>query len=104
VHDLLVGEVAVGEDHFVDLEIADVLFEVLLVQDRNPLGVPFPGELGGVAAPGDIRDLGGGEGHDLILGASTVIGVEVVKVAPGGAQDQDTSKLHDMPLRWEATR
>jgi hypothetical protein len=47
VHDVTVRDVAVGEDHLVDVQVADELLEVLLGMDRDALGIAGPREPGG---------------------------------------------------------
>ncbi len=57
--------------------------------DRDAVGVERSGERGGVAAVVDARDLGGGEGDDLVVGVVAEHGVEVVEIATAGAHDDD---------------
>jgi hypothetical protein len=94
VHHGLVGEITVGENYFVDAAGLDQLLELALRVDRNALRVTRAGQRRGVAAPRDVRDLGGGEGHHLHSGVVPEGDVEVVEVAPGRAQDQDPAPKH----------
>ena len=89
VHDVLVGDVAVGEMDVVDLVGGDELVELGLGVDRDALGIELAGQGRGILAAFDVRDLGGGEGDDLVVGIVAEEGVEVVEVAPGGAHDDD---------------
>jgi len=87
VHDVLVGEVAVGQHDLVDLVVADDRRQLLLRQDRDAVGVVAAGQRGWVGAAGDPGDLGGGEGDHPGLRVVAEDGVEVVEVAPAGAHD-----------------
>ena len=72
-------------------------FEFLFLHDGNAVGIERPGQLGRVAASGDVGDLGGGKSHHLVLGIVTEQGVEIVKIAAGCAEDDNA--LHGfLPL------
>src|SRR6185295_1653992 len=65
-----------------------------LGDDRNALRVAAAGQRRRVAAIVDSGDLRRrGEGHDLVFGAAFEEHVEVVKIAPSGAHDDDSSWL-----------
>src|SRR5262249_55204778 len=51
-------------------------------------------QYGRVPPVGDPRDLGSGEGDDLILGIVTKIGVEGMKIPSGRPHDEDTLDYH----------
>ena len=89
VHDVGVGEVAVGEMDVVDLVVGDELVELGLGLDRDALGIELAGQDRGILAALDVRDLRRREGDDPVVGVVTEVGVEVVEVAPGGAHDDD---------------
>ena len=92
VHHVLVRDVGVGERHHVDPMGLDQLVQLLLGMDRDPVGIPRTGQLGGVAAPVDIRNLRGGEGDDLDVVAFLPVHVEVVEVAAGGPHDEHSGR------------
>ena len=99
VHDLLVADVAVGEDDGVDREVADQRLEVRLRADRDALGVALgAGELRRVAAVGDAGDLRGGEGDNLDGRVVPVHDVEVVEVTARGAHDEHAFGAHGRPF------
>ena len=89
------GEVAVGEDRAVDLEIADQPLQLGLRIDVDALGIERAGELFGVAAAVDSGNLRRSEADDLEVGVVAKEDVEVVKVAPSGAQNQDSFAMHE---------
>ncbi len=94
VHDELVGDVAVGEDDAVDLLAREDLLELLLGDDRDPLGVERAGQLRRVAPILDAGDLRRRDGDDLHRGVVAIDDVEVVEVAPGGPHDHDLQAVH----------
>ena len=85
VHHVLVRDVRVREHDLVRCVLGDDLLELGLGPDRDAHRIPVPGELVRVDAPLDVRDLGGREGDDLVLGGVAEEDVEVVEVAAGGA-------------------
>ena len=91
VHDLGVRHVAVGEHHLVDAPFAAERLQLGFIENGNALGVARSGQLRRVAAPGDAGDLRCGEGHHLERRIVAVDEVEVVEIAPGGAEDQDAA-------------
>jgi hypothetical protein len=95
VHHVLVGHVRVREDHLVDLALPHDSLQLGLGHDRDPVGVAVAGELGRVDAAVDVRNLGRREPHHLVLVAAAVDEVEVVEVAPCGADDEHASSGHD---------
>jgi hypothetical protein len=82
-----VGDVAVGEHHFVHAVLPTDRLELGLVDDGDALGIERTGQGRGVAAVGDTGDLGRGEGHHLGGGIVPIRDVEVVEVAAGGPHD-----------------
>ncbi len=98
VHDHFVGHVAVSKDHLVDLVLVDELLQLALVVNGNPLRIQLPRQLPGILLAGDVRDLGGGEGDHLVLGVVAEAGVEVMKIAPGGAHDQHANLVSHVVL------
>ncbi len=94
MHHGLVADVAVGEDDGVDVLVPDDRLEIRL----GPIGMPSsysgPTSSGGYRAIGNPRDLRRGEGDDLHTRIVAVHDVEVVKVAPGRAHDDDSPAVH----------
>ena len=90
VHHVLVGDVAVSEDHEIDLQLGDSLAELAFGVDRHAVGVEAAGELRGVEPALDVGDLSGGKCHDSIGRIVAVGDVEVVKIAAGCTHDENT--------------
>ena len=67
--------------------LSDERLELLLVEDRDPLRVQSASERSRVLAAVDVRDLRGGEGHDIVLLVVAVNRIEVVEVTSGRAHD-----------------
>ena len=105
VHDVLVGHVAVGEDHEVDLLVGEQVLQLGLGHDLNAVRIERPGQLHGIAAPGDARNLSGrGKRHDLDARVVAVDDVEVMEVAPSGPHDHHTSAIHGVPALPQSRR
>ena len=66
--------------------------------DRDAVRVQRTRQLGREAAALDARDLCRRERHDLHRFIVPVPGVEVVEVAPGGADDDDLASAHCCPF------
>ena len=94
MHHVLVRHVRVREHDLVDRPLAHDLLELGLREDRDPVGIRVAGELAGVDAAVDVRDLGRREGDDLDVVAAAVDDVEVVEVAARGARDHDPGRIH----------
>ena len=103
MHDVLVGDVRVGEVDLVDLPVGDQAGEAVLGDDRDPLWVARPGERWRVGAVVDAGNLGRREGDHLGLGLVAVDDVEVVEVPPSGPHDHHSSHRPDS-LGTAATR
>ena len=89
MHHVLVRHVGVREDDLVDVVLADQVGELGLRVDRNPLRVEVAGEERWIDAACDVRDLRRSERDDLVVVTPAIDDVEVVKVAAGGARDQN---------------
>ena len=83
------GDVGVGEHHLLGREPGDHLLQIVLVEHRDPVGVAGTGERGREAPVLDVRDLGRGESDDAAVGIVAIDEIEIVKIAPRGAQDHD---------------
>jgi len=86
MHQILMGNVAVGENDNVHTVIRNQTFEIFLFENRDPIGVQAPGQGRGITAPRDIRDLSGGKSNHLVVEILTKNNVEVVKVAACGSE------------------
>ena len=91
VHHVFVQNVTVREHDVIDLMLADELHQLLFRLDGDSLGIKMSGQLGRIASVIDVRNLGGGEGDDLVCGIVAIQDVEVVKIPPGGTHDEDFS-------------
>ena len=94
VHDGLVADVAVREDHDVHRLLFDDALEVRLRDDGDAVRVVLAGRSGWVAPGVDAGDLRGREGHHLHGGVSAEDDVEVVEVASRGAHDHYPGPFH----------
>ncbi len=88
VHHVVVRDIGVREDAEIDGLAGDDLFQLGLGQNRNALGILRSSDLCRIDAPADVRDLRRREADDAIIGVTAEISVEVVKIAPRGAQYQ----------------
>ena len=87
------GHVTVGERHLVDVVRRDELGQPGGIDDRDAVRVTRACEHGRVATSRDIRDLACRESHHLDARIVAVDGVEVVKIAPRRAHDDDPARL-----------
>jgi len=96
VHDLDVRQIGVRHAAFSNAVSLDQLIELALGMDRDAFRVQLARQLRRIAAIIDVRDLRCGEGHDPMAAVGAVDPVEIVKIAPGGAQDDRGDRF---PLR-----
>ena len=96
VHDNLMRHVAVGKDHLVDLQGLDQFDQVALRMDRDALRVLLAGQRSRVFALIDVRDLGGGESNDFVVGIIPEESVEIMEIAPCSAHDQCSDRCHSL--------
>ncbi len=92
VHDLAMGDVAVGENHLPDTMAGDQPRQLRFGENRNPLWVAAAGQFRRVEATGNIGDLRGGKSHHPDGGIVPIENIEIVKVAAGRAHDDE--RLH----------
>ena len=83
MHDLFVGDIAVGEDNLVDILGSAEFFELSFVDNGNPVWIQRSSQCGGIATAGYARDLGRREGDHLGFRVFTVHDIEIVEVAAG---------------------
>ena len=88
MHDILVGHIRIREDHLFHAVFFDQLWEVAFGVDGDALRVERSGQLGGIQATFDVRDLGGCESHDLVFLVPAEERIEVMEVAACGAHDE----------------
>ena len=94
VHDVLVRDVAVGEHDLIHGLGAAQRFQLRLLHDGNAARIERTRKRRRINPAGDARDLRGGERHDFSCGIVAVDHVEVVKIAAGGAHDDDPTAPH----------
>ncbi len=102
-HDVLIGDIAVREDGQIGACFREHALEIGLGFNGNPLRIQRSCQRRGIAATVDVGDLGGREGHHLIIGVIAEEDVEVVKIAPGGTHDHNLAGilLRHCSLLWE---
>src|SRR5208282_4126487 len=110
MHEVLVGNIAVGKDHCVNFVFGDQLFEILLFEDGNTFGIEMSGKFRRITASGDVGNLSGGEGDYVIIRIVAKPNVEIVEVSAGGTKNQNSlhryTSLKIVYLlfsRWTAT-
>jgi hypothetical protein len=81
------GHVAICKDHLINALALTDPFEVGLIFDRDAVGVVGPGKLHRISPPRDSRDLVGSKGHYSCKPHASKAGIEVVKIAPGCAEN-----------------
>ena len=107
VHHVDVGDVGVGEDHFIDLCLADQCDQLLLRHDRDPVRVQRASQGCGVGAIIDPGDLGRGERHHPTGGVVAEDRREDVEIPATGTHDHDVAHvaiLDHCPERMRASR
>ena len=68
MHQVLVGNVAVGKHHRANLILSDQFLDIFLFEDRNAIRIEASGKLRRIAAPRNIGDLSGRECDHLVVG------------------------------------
>jgi hypothetical protein len=92
VHDVFVRDVAIGEDDLFHAVLLDQIDELLFGADGDAARVQLASQLGRIEASLDIRDLGRGEGYDLIIFVAAKERVEIVEVT--------SCRAHNKSLDW----
>ena len=81
MHQVLVGDIAVGEHHRIHPFVDNQFFQVLLFKNRYPLRILQTAcQLRRVSAVCNVGDLRGGEGNYLVVGIVAKNYVEIMKV------------------------
>jgi len=96
VHHLLVRNVAVGEDDFIDVVRAAQCLELRLFDDRDAFGIEPARKRRRIAPIVDPGDLGGGEGDDFDRRVATIDGIKLWKSLP--AAPRMTTRRRRSPL------
>ncbi len=101
MHDVLVRDVRVGEDDVVDpSRWTTSSASLLLLDDRDAVGIERAGERRRIPPAGDAGDLGRRERDDLGARVVAVDGVEVVEVTARRAHDHDAASCLDSDPSW----
>ena len=91
MHHVLMRHVAIGK-HDLDRRMgAAKRFELALLDDRDAVRVERARERGGIAPAGNARDLRRRECHHLRRRVVAIHDIEVVEVASGRSDDDDTA-------------
>src|SRR4249919_2560220 len=94
MHEVYVGDVAIGKDHLVNGLFEDQLFEFLLRVDGNAVRVKGAAQRCRITTVLDSRDLSGGERHDFVFGIVTEADIESMKISASRAHNHDA-----LPIR-----
>ena len=95
LHHVLVGDVGIGEHRLVDLLTLEELLKLTFRHDGYALRIEYAGKIRRIPAVSDIGNLRSREGHNAHGGVISEYAIEVVKIAPCGAHDDDVFPCHD---------
>ena len=95
VHQVRIGDIAVGEHHSIDIFFGDDLLQIFFLKDGNAFWIEASGEFGWVVTARNIGDLSSGEGHHVIVKILAEYNIKVVKVAACGSKDKNS--FHSIP-------
>jgi len=100
MHDVLVRDIAVGEDHELDIPALYKIRQFMFSQDRDPVRIVFTRERRGILSALYVRYLCRRKGQDFVPWILTEKGIEVVKIPSGGSHDDrlDPLLIHIKPL------
>ena len=93
MHDLLMRQVAVGEDDLVDPSRAADRIEFRLFDNSDAIRIKSTGELRRIAAPRNSGDLSRREGDDLARRIIAKDHIIVMEIATRGAEDDDVPTM-----------
>ncbi len=94
MHEVLVGNIAVGKNDRVNGMLDDQLLQVFLFEDGNAFGIGRPGQFWRVTAVGNVGNLCGGECDYLIAGVVSKYYIEIMEVSACGPKNQELSHDH----------
>src|SRR5690606_17604144 len=89
-----VRHVAISENDLVNLVFPNQRFEFVFATDRDTARVERSCQLGRINPVLDTGNLCCRKGDDFITFIIPVVQIEVVKIAPSGAHDDDFTSLH----------
>jgi hypothetical protein len=95
MHDVLVRDVAIRENHLLDLMGFDQGLKLFFRMDGNSFGVEAPRKNGRVFSSLDIRDLSRGESDDPAIGIIAKNDIEIVEVSTRGSHDEHFQRHDD---------
>ena len=93
-HYLFIVKVAVGKNAGLYFQLPDQFTQLFLSINGNSFWIEFSRKFGRVSPSVYVRDLGCGEGHHLVFFVIPEIGVEIVKVPAGCADDKRILSVH----------
>jgi hypothetical protein len=110
VHEVVIGDVAVGEGHEIHCILPDEILESLLGVDRNAVLVHRPRKPRWVKTGPHYGNLGCRERNNLVSSVVPEVHIEVVEIAAGRTHDNDlldaviafglVHLLHQLPVWW----
>ena len=94
MHHDFVRHIAIGKNDLFGFFLLNKLYQVAFGVDRDAGWITRAGQLSGIGTTLDIRDLGSGEGNNIVVGVIPKEHVEVVEIAPCGAHDDGADGGH----------
>src|SRR5512134_1305023 len=94
MHQLLMGDIAVGKDDLLDLQTADQFRKLCFGMDRYAVRVETPGKSCRIPSPADAGDLRGSEGDDPEGGVIAEAAVEIMEIPACRPHDDDPFPSH----------
>src|ERR1039458_8770811 len=94
MHQVLVGNIAVGKHDRINLVFGNQLFHILFLEDRDAFRIQASCRFGRITAAGNVRNLGGGECDYVLVGIVAEQDIEVVEVPACGAKNQNSLHGH----------
>ena len=89
MHHVLVGDIAIGKHDLVHGLGAAQRFQLRFLDDGNAARIERTGKRSRINSAGDARDLRRSERHNFSCGVVAVDHIEIMKIAAGGADDDD---------------
>jgi hypothetical protein len=100
MHDVRIADIAVGKHDLVDTSLPTKGFQLRLVHDRDAVRIERACQRGGVAAPGNLRNLGCGKCHHAAARIIAIDPVEIVKVAARRSHDEYACRVFLVRHQW----
>ena len=88
VHHMLIRNIAVTEQHEIDLALSNQPLQLLFGKNRNARRVQRTRQAGRIVAVFDVGNLGRCKGNDRVVRVVTKKHIEVVEISPGCPQNQ----------------